>query len=264
MAIENLAALEQSVGLEPGKLAEMISSEENHNLSLDDYVIKPKTDYDSYITNIKKESGTASLEIAIKNARNELGLDFQGKTMDNLLKSYAAKVESDAKVDPNKKYDALKTDFEKVQGNLTEWEQKYTSLEQNIAKEKNQRVIKNTLLKEIPDNTSIDKEDILAILMARNEFNVGENGFEIIKDGQVLKNDSNLNPVTANEFMKSFITPYLKKTEGGAGGSDSSGGGKETSFESFNKRMEAQSINIGSEAYNEALAEGMSKGTIKM
>ena len=104
MAVENIEQIEQSFGLEKGKLAEMMASEETHKIDIDNFVIKPKSDYDALINNLKKESGNAALEIAIKNARNELGLDFQGKTMENLLKAYGEKVEADAKIDPNKKY----------------------------------------------------------------------------------------------------------------------------------------------------------------
>jgi hypothetical protein len=264
MAVENIEQIEQSFGLEKGKLAEMMASEETHKIDIDNFVIKPKSDYDALINNLKKESGTAAVEIAIKNARNELGLDFQGKTMENLLKAYGEKVETDAKIDPNKKYDSLKTDFEKLQGNLTEWQSKYTNLESTYKQKEQQATINNTLLKEIPDNTILGKEDILAILKARYQFNIGEDGFEIVKDGQVQKNQANMNLLSPGEFMKDFITPYLKPIEGGAAGKDSTGTGKETSLELFDKQMEAKGINVGSEQYNEFMSIAMKNGTLKL
>jgi len=94
MAIENLEQLEKSVGLEPGKLAEMISSEDTHKLDLDNLIISNKNDYDARLENIKKETKTAAVEIAVKNARNELGLEFEGKTMENLLNNFKSKIES--------------------------------------------------------------------------------------------------------------------------------------------------------------------------
>jgi len=264
MAIDNLEQLEQSIGLESGKLAEMISSEETHTIAMDDYVIKPKSDYDSYIENVKKEHGKATLEIAIKNKRKDLGLEFEGKTLDNLLKFYGEKVEADAKIDPNKKYDTLKSDFEKVQGNVAEWEQKYSDLEKTYKQKDSMRTIETSIMKEIPDNTILPKEDILALIKSRTQFNIGEEGLEIIKNGEVQKNESTRNLTTMNEYMKSFITPYLKEVDGGAGGRDSSGNAKEGSFEMFEKQMEAKGISVGSEAYSLALTEGIKKGTIKM
>lgn len=264
MAIENIEQLEKSIGLESGKLAEMISSEENHTIAMDDYVIKSKSDYDSYIENVKKEHGKATLEIAIKNKRKDLGLEFEGKTLDNLLKFYGEKVEADAKIDPNKKYDTLKTDFEKVQGNLAEWETKYNNLESTYKQKETARTIDASILKEIPENTILPKEDVLALIKAKTQFNIGEEGLEIIKNGEIQKSESSRNLTTMNEYMKTFITPYLKEVDGGAGGGDSSGGAKEGSFELFEKQMEAKGINSGSEAYSIALTEGIKKGTIKM
>lgn len=265
MALENIEAIEQSFGLEKGKLAEMIASDENHKIDLENFIIKPKSDYDALLNNIKKESSTAAVEIAIKNARSEMGLDFQGKTMENLLNAYKSKVEAEAKIDPNKKYDTLNEDFKKVQANLSEWENKYKTLETTYKQKEQNGIINNTLLKEIPDNTTIDKEDILAILKAKYQFNIGEEGFEIIgSDGKALKNQSNMNLTTANEFMKEFVKPYLKPIEGGAGGSSSSGGNKETSLEVFDKLMDAKGINIGSEKYNEELSAALKNGTLKL
>ena len=66
MALENITELEQTLGLESGKLAELITSEENHRIDLSTKVIVDKTIYDERIANIKKESSTMALEIAIK------------------------------------------------------------------------------------------------------------------------------------------------------------------------------------------------------
>ena len=83
MAIENLEAVEKSLGLEAGKLNEMFTSEENHNIDLDSRVFFTKEDYESRINNIKKETKFNSVEEAIKLARKDNELDFQGKTMEN-------------------------------------------------------------------------------------------------------------------------------------------------------------------------------------
>jgi hypothetical protein len=265
MAVTNLEMLEQSIGLEPGKLQEMITSEEEHSLTLDNYVITTKDDLMTKEENIKREAKQAGLEIAIKKARNDLGLDFEGKkTLEPLLEAYAKKIEAEAKKDPNEKYDSLKSDFEKLQGMNAEWEQKYMNLENTYKQREQTRTINEKLLNAISDNTTIPKEDILAIAKARTDFKVGENGIEIIKDGQVLKNEQNLNPLTVDEYMKDFVKPYLKPVEGGAGGKDSRSGANETSFEMFEKRMEEKGINVGSSEYNAEMSKAISNGTLKL
>lgn len=271
MAVENIEILEQSLGLEKGKLTEMITSEEKHSLEFDNYVIKPKSDYDALLNNIKRDSN----EIGRKELFKELGVDFEGtgvhrdvtRSVDFLKKwneDAVSKAIEEAKIDPNKKYDTLKADFDKLQGNLTEWENKYNTLESTYKQKEQASTIKNTLLKEIPDNTLLDKEDILALAMAKFQFGIDEDGFAIMKNGEIQKNEANRNRITPNEFMKSFITPYLKPIEGGGKGKDSVGGGKETSLDIFDKLMESKGINVGSEAYNEQMSLAMKNGTLKL
>jgi len=262
MALENIQELEQTFGLEEGKLKEMITSEDNHKIDLEPYVISKKEDYESRLENIKKESKVAAVEIAIKNARNELGLDFQGKTMENLLESFKAKVEADSKIEPNQKVSELQKDLDTLRKANGDWEGKFNDLQGTYKQKEQQRTINNTLLKAIPDNTTIPKEDVLAILRAKYDFSIGDDGFEIAKDGVVQKNTTTLNKLTPKEFMTDVINPYLKKPDGGAGGSDSSNDGKETSLELFTKKMADKGISVGSEKYNQEMSLAISNKTL--
>lgn len=67
----------------------------------------------------KAEGGTAAVEIAIKNARNELGLEFEGKTMANLIKAHEAKIKADAKIEPDKRVQELTTANEALRSQIT-------------------------------------------------------------------------------------------------------------------------------------------------
>ena len=67
----------------------------------------------------KAEGGTAAVEIAIKNARNELGLEFEGKTMANLIKAHEAKIKADAKIEPDKRVQELTAANEALRGQIT-------------------------------------------------------------------------------------------------------------------------------------------------
>ena len=81
MALNNIAEIETTLGIESGKLIEMINSEEAFSVDLSEKVFLSKSAYDERIANIKKDSATMAIEIAVKEQRNNLGLDFQGKTM---------------------------------------------------------------------------------------------------------------------------------------------------------------------------------------
>jgi len=73
MALENIAEIETSLGIEAGKLTEMITSEENHTIDLSSKVILDRSAYDERLANIKKESATIAIEMAVKEQRNNLG-----------------------------------------------------------------------------------------------------------------------------------------------------------------------------------------------
>ena len=260
--IENIEAVEKSLGLEAGKLTELMTSEESHNVDLENRVYFSKDDYDARINNIKKETGFNALEVAVKNQRNELGLEFQGKTMENLLRSYKDKIEKESTIEPEKRYSDLKTEFEKLQGINEGLSGKYSDLESDIKKQNQNRTINNTLLKDIPDNTTIPKNDILAILKSKYEFNIGEDGFEIIDGSKVLKNETTRNNLTPDEFLKTFIKPYLKPVEGGGGGGDDRSRAKDGTFEAWDTQAKEQGLS--GQAYSIALQKAITDGVVKM
>ena len=262
MAIENLEAVEKSLGLEAGKLSEMITSEENHKIDLESRISFSKEDYDARINNIKKETKFNSVEEAIKLARRDNELDFTGKTMENLLEAYGKKVESQSKIEPEKRYSDLNDNFKKLQEVNQGLESKYTTLESDVKKRSQNRQINETLLKDIPDNTTIDKDDILAIMKAKYDFNIGEDGFEIIDNGKVLKNETSMNNLTPTEFLKTFIKPYIKEVEGGKGGKDTRGNAKEGTFDAWDIQMKEQGIS--GQEYTLRMQKAFSEGTLKM
>jgi len=260
--IKNLNEIEQSLGIEAGKLTEMISSEDELTVDLSSKVIFNKDDYETRINNIKKETSNAAVEIAIKNARKDLGLDFQGKTMENLLNTYKEKIEAESKIEPEERYSKLKTEFEKLQDVSKGFQEKYTGLEQTVKKQSQDREINTKLLKSIPENITIPKDDVLAILKTRNEFNIGEDGFEIIKDGVVLRNETTRNPLSVDEYMQSFIKPYLKPVEGGKGDDGGKGQAKAGSFEAFEKEMSDKGFN--SQEMSLEMQKRIKDGTLKI
>lgn len=263
MAIDNIIEIEQSLGLEAGKLNEIIKSEDKIKIDLSSKVIYDKNDFDKFIDNVKKDEFTRGRDLLLKDLKDKEGLEYEGrKDPNNFIKYFREKVEAESKIEPEKKYSNLKSDFEKVQSNLEEWQNKYLNLETTYKQKENQNKIDNALLKSIPDNVSIPKNDILAIMKSRNDFKIGDDGFEVIKDGNVLKNETTRSPLTPDEFTASFIKPYLKQVEGGNGDKGGKGNPKEGTFESFDKEMENKGI-TGQE-YTMKLNEAIKSGIIKM
>ncbi|WP_296683298.1 hypothetical protein [Flavobacterium sp.] len=264
MAVENLNEIETSLGLEPGKLSEMITSEESHTIDLSERIILPKETYEERISNLKKEAATAAIEIAVKEQRNALGLEFQGKTIENLVNAIKVKVETDSKIEPEEKYKNLKSDFEKLQSNLVEKENEFTTFKTNIERQNSLAEIKNEFTKYVPDNTLVSKSTIFVEAKEKGFSFEKEDGRVVIKDamGNVIKNDSTLSPVSVKEWVTEFVTPYLPTATGGSGKKDEPGGAKTGSLEAFMKEAEKQGWNASQQ--NEEMAKRIANGTLKL
>ena len=267
MALENIAELEKTLGLESGKLNEMITSEENHTLDLTTKVIIDKAIYDERIANIKKESSTMTREILVKELRNEFELEFEGKTQENLINAFKTKLENvkdSAVKDPEKRFTDLKSDFEKLQKNFLEKDNEIAQIKDETIKKEKRNSVLNEVFKFIPENTLVSKNTILIEAEQKGFKFDQEEGVTVIKDaqGNILKDEHTLSPRSVKDFMESFVTPFLPKVEGGKCGNDETGNSKAGSFEAFMKEAEKQGWD--NTKMNEEIAKRTKDGTLKL
>lgn len=264
MALENISEIEASLGLEKGKLSDMMSSEEIHTVDLSTRVIMDKSVYDERISNIKKESSAMSLEIAVKEQRNKLGLEFQGKTMENLVLALRQKVELESKTEPEEKYKNLKIDFDKLQSNLSLKEDEFNTFKTNIESQNSLSEIKNEFTKNIPDNTLVSKSTIFTEAKEKGFTFEKEEGILVVKDskGSIVKNESTLSPLSVSDWVADFVIPYLPKNTGGSGKKDEGGQAAAGSFDAFMKESEKNEWNASKQ--NEEMAKRIKDGTLKL
>lgn len=263
MALENIAEIETTLGIESGKLIEMINSEEAFKVDLTEKVFLDKTAYEERIANIRKESATVAIETAVKEQRNNLGLDFQGKTIENLVTAIKAKTESESKIEPDEKFKTLKLEFDGLVSKLNEKDAEFNSFKSNIEKTNLLNEIKGEFTKYIPDNVLVSKSTIFTEAKEKGFSFEKEDGKIVIKDtnGNILKDD-NYSPVSVKDWVSTFSTPYLAKAEGGKGAADDLGEAKAGSFEAFMKESERNGWNAMKQ--NEEMAKRISNGTLKI
>ncbi len=191
--IENLKEITETLRLSEDQFKEMIASEDNHKIDLSNKVIVDKNIYDERIANIKKESSVMALEIAVKEQRNALGLDFQGKTMENLVNAIKLKVESESKIEPEEKFKALKSDFEKLQENYNAKETEFTTFKTNIERQQELNEIKNEFTKHISGDTLVSKSTIFTEAKEKGYSFEKEDGKIVVKlNGETQKNKDTL------------------------------------------------------------------------
>ena len=263
MALENIAEIETTLGIESGKLLEMINSEEAFSIDLSEKVFLSKTAYEERVANIKKESATVAIETAVKEQRNNLGLDFQGKTIENLVSAIKAKTELENKIEPDEKYKTLKSDFDGLVSKLNEKDTEFNSFKTQIEKTNLLNEIKSEFTKHIPDNVLVSKSTIFTEAKEKGVSFEKEDGNIVIKDvnGNILK-DANYSPISVKDWVSSFSTPYLARLEGGKGKGDETGEGKAGSFEAFMKESERQGWDASKQ--NAEMAKRISNGTLKI
>lgn len=271
--IKNLKDLEKVTGIDAEALRSAIESTEEVTLEIK----TPQTEFNpdsfkdderfnSWKDNYKAENFIMGRETMIKEARNELNLDFEGKKLENLLGAYKSKVMAEAKIEPEKRVTELESDINKLRDQLNEKEQKYNGLSEELVNTKFQYTLQDKLtntLSSIGTETVIPQKDIMSLYKANRKIHQGENQMAYIVDpitNEPLK-DELRSPVKIEDDFKTFAMNYIKKPEGGRGISNEPES-KKGSLEAFDKRMQSEGISVSSMEYNKKMQEAISSGEI--
>jgi hypothetical protein len=240
----------------------------------DNLVVYKKEDFESFKTNYGteeyKKGKTAGEEMLIKEGREKLGLEFQGKTFDNFAEAFKTKVLTEAKIEPTKKIQELEEEKKKLQGNYTTLEQEFNGFKTSVTEKETRQKKDNTLLSFIPTTGLIIDTDLaLMALKQRSGIDVtfGENNLPIItKNGVEVKDDKLMSHVDPKAFVLNEITSLklLKSVEGGGGGTDENKGGTASNYDKFVKEMTDKGVNEGSMAFGEEMNARVKAGTLKM
>ena len=262
MAIENLSVIEQTLQLPEGTLLQAIESQEAVKVELPELEVFKKEDYNARIENLKSTFQKQGQDFLIKEAKQKFGLEFEGKSIDTLAEKLRAKALEEAKVEPNEKVKELQSDLEKLRKNLEEKDNLIIQKETEFKQKETKRLIKDTLLSKINVETSIPKEDVLTILQSKYEIDVENDNIIFKQNGEVLKNNTTLNPKTVDELYAEFLPNYAKQPTGGKGEKNETGHKKANSLEMFNEEMQNKGIALNSEAYNKEMMQRLSNKTL--
>lgn len=219
------------------------------DIASDNIVIRDQSEEETFVNNLKSEAKTAGIEIAIKEARTSLGLDFQGKTMENLLDAYKSKVIADASIEPAEQVKNLTKDIDILKTTISTLESEKATIETQFNGFKNETVLNGTLSSLMPSNTVIPKDDLLMIMRNRIKFNVNESGQVVALDqaGEVRKDGKTLSPIAVKDVVQEFFDQnpsYLSGPQGGQGGKDHGGGtGGTMKIEDYVAKAEQNGVN---------------------
>ena len=235
-------------------------------------VLFTKPDYETRLKNEKdqeyKKGRKDESEILVKETKRKLGLEFEGKDMDNLLSNFKTKIEADLKIEPNKKVEELTKTVEQLRENLKLEAEKNTNLLNDFTKKEESNRLETNLHASIPDkavNDTFNKKDIAAMFKANGYSYEIEDGKEVVKlNGEIVKNPTTLTPRPIKEVMGEFVTVKKLIVKDGRAGDDDVEIAKPGTIEAFEKEMKEKGIAYGTAAYIKEMTERIKNKTLKV
>lgn len=242
-----LSELAKRAGVSLAELKKGIESETEETLSFDtegEFIthtelesIKERAGKDSY-----KEGKKAGEEMFIKEIKSDEGLEFEGKTKDQLMKVLKEKIQKETGSEPTKRIQELEEDKKKLQLSLTEKENELKAETEKFNSRLNGIEIESVIKNSLPDKLAngLTKEQAYKLYKADREFAKTADGIALIDPvtKQVIK-DKKLNPVSITDDLKEFLKQFGEVYDSGRGGGDDPRKSK-TNIESFTKRSDVE------------------------
>lgn len=207
------------------EITSLVDSEEETEVS-----IKPTTKvYDeaglnSLKENLKKANLTAGMEIAIKNLKEQTGLDFEGKSPEDFIAHFTEKVQKEANVKPTELTARFEAEKKALQDKVKEEQRKAEALQAQI----NEVSTERTLLASFPKGERIMSDNDL-LLLAKAKIQTRQEGDKTIYsyNGKDMQDDV-LNPLDLPTVLNHVFTAekWIKQSDeqrpSGVGLNDSS------------------------------------------
>lgn len=211
---------------------------------------------------LKETHENAGREMLIKEYKREKGLEFDGKTVDHLLKFSNDAALKEAGKEPDEKIQALESKVTKLVGMNEDWETKHDNLLASNSLAEAKRGTDNDILGFMGGEYTVGKSDLLTIFNSKHEIAKDGNSRSIKRGGEVLQDTKTLANLSLESVVGDFLKGYAKNPEGGSGGGDSTGGSKGGSLDKFKKQQEDAGNSYTSLAYKQAEAKAIADGTL--
>jgi len=206
--------LSELTKIEVKDLTEAITSEsEDVDIEFQELSIFTREELEQRDINLGKKAGNTGIEIAVKNARNEYELEFEGKTIPNLVKAAIEKGKQEANVKPNEKIKELESQTEKLRENILTIEKERDEYKNQTVSIKNDYNMTTTIAGLIPKDVEMpwNAKELNLIYKNNREITTDEDGKQIIKiNGEVQRNPKTAEPITVEEDMKTWIEEKTK------------------------------------------------------
>jgi hypothetical protein len=255
---ETLQQIAKLLRLREADLEAAIADEKEVDFPVDTNLhVFTETEVTTLKNNEYKNGKDKGVEMVVKETKEKLGLEFQGKTIDGLIGAATKKALEDAKIEPEKQ-------VKELQEKLTTVQSSYKQLELQVAEKDNEVSnvkIKNEVFKYIPafgeDAPQFDQEDIYSMMKLKGYEFKNESGKTVAyKDGkQVL--DKVSEPVAVKDVVNSFLMEKKLITEdrqpAGRGGGNGKPTTKFTALSELKKNFTDQGKSLNGQEFMQAV-----------
>lgn len=225
-----------------------------------EYLVRTKDEEETFLNNIKSETSKAAIEIEVKKLRNDLGLEFEGKTVKKLVEALTEKNRVEFTKDPNDQLTAKEKDIQTLKQKIQEIEEEKNKVATEFGSYKNELTLEREIRASLPANLSIPEEDIIMIIKNRLKPSVDEGKVVFKKGDDILKDSTTLEPLAAKKVLEDFFAEnksYVKAVDGGKGGQDDPGNAQTNNREAWLKKYESAGGDMSSESVNRAMMEAI-------
>lgn len=202
----SLKKIAQLTGVDEKALKDAITSDEVQELEIGDMEVFTPDGFEDFKVNFAKEQKSAGAEIAVKELKRELELDFTGKSVKGLYEAAIAKGKAEAGVEPNKRITELEKATEQYIKDLETKESELNTLKGNYER----GGVRQTLIGSVTSTTKIPVADIVALYELKNDWDKDESGNLVAKKmgGEVLK-DKYSKPISLTDHFAEFASTYV-------------------------------------------------------
>lgn len=220
-----------------------------------------ETEITTLKTNEYNRAKVAAVEIAVKDAKEKMGLDFTGKTIEGLIDAASKKAVADAKIDPDKKVQELQEKLTTVQNSYKDLEAKLSEKETEISSVK----INSEVFKHIPsfgeNAPALAQDEVLQLMKANGYDFKNENGQVVAYKAGKQVQDKLSNPVDIKEVVTGFLKEKKlltkEETPGGRGGGNGTPPAKFSSMTELKKHFEANGKSLLGSEFSEAVSKAV-------
>jgi uncharacterized coiled-coil protein SlyX len=216
---ETIKSIATLIKIKPADLEAAIKDEKEIDVTIDEKLsVFSEDELTQLKANEYKNGKSSGVEMAVKDAKEKLGLEFTGKTIDGLIDAATKKAMEDAKIEPTKQVQELTEKLKTVQSTAQELQTKLQEKEGEVSSIK----AESAVIKDIPTNTTLPAQKVLGLMkMDGYEYKVNDGKIVWYKDGQLL------NDKLGNSFdTKTIVGEYVTENKLSAGSGDEGMGGR--------------------------------------